>query len=1107
MFSIDIGYSENGIKFVPTSFTDDWLNTAQNFGDQQDLVLLLRQLQDEGYTGSTLSSLFLSWQNFYRLTHAPEYTASLGLLAVPPIENWRPSLLSRGTLTDTNFDIVISGWRDAAGLRPNGNVEIEGALLKSGRRVSILPEAVWQTVQALLRFKALAQGQRTPDQNRRAWSEIRAFALAANADLSDFLRKTVVLSPERLRIEMRKSDIGVGRLVEIIPSFVQAPIGWLEHFDRLTQVPDRYEITEGNGLIYVLISPEVKTVLQEVKRMPGRRVGGERAEAFIRNPFAALGPDATSVIDAEQFEAARDAAGIGFASFIVRVRRDPSGYPFECALLIDETLKGQVNSNHFIFSEVAQIDDFIKKLDAKIKSNAQCCHWKGYDLEILGDTPAQLELLISAVNDMREASAWQAAEIFDLSLYSERIEGFGQERPYYSPFIARKNDDSAWFPENVDIGLFFTPDGTNETIAIVLDGPALEEFKAKIETANAAGEKDFIFAGCPKPIPTKWAEDAVSTLHKAKSKVDAGTFDPKAELEREKPGPRRGLVVKPNVDNLDYQEQRGSLKFKGGTPALPSSLRKDIYLKTHQLEGVAWLQHLWQLSPNLCRGALLADDMGLGKTIQLLTFMANVIESDPNCAPFLVVAPVSLLENWKEEIEKFFQADAMKILTLYGPDLKSKRAAKKDIDESILREGVTRLLVPGWIGSANVVLTTYETLRDLDTSLAAQKWSAMICDEAQKIKNPNALVTRSAKKQNARFKIACTGTPVENSLIDIWCLFDFVQPGWLGSMNEFGEKYRKPIEAKTDVEKARLEELRDLIEDQKLRRTKAEVAKDLPLKIENTSCRSLQISQIQRVHYANVIDLYRRRKGNELKHGLQSPLGLVQYLRRLCSDPRAPGQALDETALVQDIERDSPKMAWLLKQLNSIKGKDEKVIVFCEFRDLQRTLQRAIFERFGFTPDVINGDTSADAAVAQNRQNRIKKFQLQKGFGVIVLSPLAVGFGVNIQAANHVVHFTRTWNPAKEDQATDRAYRIGQTKDVHVYYPVIVAHDFLTFDAKLDQLLAWKRNLSTDMLNGASDVNVTDFQDLGSPNGGSAFGVEVLTDSAANMGEDKPLFQ
>jgi hypothetical protein len=206
---------------------------------------------------------------------------------------------------------------------------------------------------------------------------------------------------------------------------------------------------------------------------------------------------------------------------------------------------------------------------------------------------------------------------------------------------------------------------------------------------------------------------------------------------------------------------------------------------------------------------------------------------------------------------------------------------------------------------------------------------------------------------------------------------------------------------------------------------------------------------------------------------------------------------------IVEIERHSPKMAWLLKELKKIQKAGEKVIVFCEFRDLQRTLQRAIVERFGITSDVINGDTSTKAQSSKSRQKRIRAFQQEEGFGVIILSPLAVGFGVNIQAANHVIHFTRPWNPAKEDQATDRAYRIGQKKDVFVYYPVITAHDFLSFDAKLDKLLDWKRGLSDDMLNGTGDLSPTEFGDLQDVGGGNAFGNEpVSPDDLASMAPD-----
>jgi SNF2 family DNA or RNA helicase len=258
------------------------------------------------------------------------------------------------------------------------------------------------------------------------------------------------------------------------------------------------------------------------------------------------------------------------------------------------------------------------------------------------------------------------------------------------------------------------------------------------------------------------------------------------------------------------------------------------------------MQHLWRLSPSSCRGALLADDMGLGKTIQLLTFIAACLEDDPGMDPVLVVAPVALLENWQEEIDKFFLPGALPVLTLYGETLSTKQIPKALLDAELASEGITRLLKKGWVGDAKVVLTTYETLRGLEFSLAAQRWSIMICDEAQKIKNPNAMVTRAAKKQNVRFRIACTGTPVENTLTDIWCLFDFIQAGLLGALSEFGRRYRKPIEAETDEEKERVEELRGIIKPQLLRREKKDVAKDLPAKTTDQACRRLPMSQHQR---------------------------------------------------------------------------------------------------------------------------------------------------------------------------------------------------------------------------------------------------------------------
>lgn len=1092
---IVIVFKPDGVLFRQEPVGDDLTSYPDRFGAKDDLARFLAQLEEEGFAVQSNGGVFLEWADVFRVKSSTGHGNSYDLLGLPPVESWRPVLESQGTLIDNDFAIVLSDWEDSEGRRPSGNATVTGALFTVGGSRCLLSRPAWETLEAVSLFHKKKSGESyvaSADQNRRAWASIRAKAIDAQSNLSDFLLKTVVVTPERLDIALRKGDSIGNRLVEVIPGFAGAPRRWIEIFDRLDSVQERYQIPDGEGLTHVLISPEVGTVLREVKRMPGRRIAGDRAEAFLRNPFAALGPDAGSVVDPDQFEKARDAAGISFARFTSRVRRDESGYPYETGLLIEESLRGEVRGEEIKFEGSVELSEFLAKLESRILSGAQCCHWKGFDLEILGDTPDQATALRSALDQMTRPRGYKASELLDLSRYSERVEGFGVEKPYYSPFIAKKNEDGGWFPDNVEFGVCFTPEGGGETIGIALTEETLGDFREAASKAKEEKRETFSFPGCPKPVSVDWASDILQTIGDAEASVSKGTFDPQEIKSKGKGVERKGLVVKPNVDVLDYEERRGALApSEDFLPTLPRALRSDIELKDHQKIGVGWLQNLWSKSPESCRGALLADDMGLGKTIQLLAFMASVLESNPQADPFLVVAPVSLLDNWKEEVGKFFEPNTFPLLTLYGPDLASKRLPRKSVEDDLAGEGITRLLRRDWIGSAKVVLTTYETLRDLEFSLAGQKWSAMICDEAQKIKNPNAMVSRAAKKQNARFKIACTGTPVENTLTDLWCLFDFIQPGLLGALKDFGERYRKPIEAETEEEQARVRELWDMVVPQLLRRTKAEVAKDLPKKIEVPHCRSLQISDRQRALYADAIGTFHRRTGSG--SGIQSHLGLLQYLRRLCSDPRHPGGLASESVPLAVTEQHSPKMAWLMKQLESIREAGEKAIVFCEFRDLQRVLQRAITERFGFSPDVINGDTSAASANANNRQKRLKAFQEKPGFGAIVLSPLAVGFGVNIQAANHVIHFTRTWNPAKEDQATDRAYRIGQTKDVFVYYPVVVADDFLTFDAKLDLLLEWKRGLSTDILNGTGDLRPSDFGDLGSPGGGSAFGNEALT--------------
>jgi SNF2-related domain/Restriction endonuclease/Helicase conserved C-terminal domain len=1077
------GLSRDGVVIVKDSsaLPADAAQTTEflSVGDVDDL---LHQLHDDGYADAQQDGYLIPWEAIYGLLENTDYASSVPLLAIPNVGSFYPTLESHGSLIDKEFSITIVNWRDGAGHRI-GPVQLTGAVIRHGDDTQLLPGPAWQLVRSVNAFFLRDEGMRNAEAHRRAWGEIRKIALNANARLDDFLRRTVVLTPERLKIGLSKNDIGGMKVIEVEPGFIGAPKEWLTTFDALKVVPNRYDIPTPEGIVQVLINPQVKTVLQQLKRMPGRRVAGSRAEAFITNPIAALGEDAAQVIDPDQFDQAREEAGLLFERFIAHIERDSMGYPIKVGLLIEQANSHDpTTSEVHIFANDDELDAFIRLVRERLAEGMQLCGWQGFDFELLGDTPLELKLLEKAFAERRNPRRLVSyLDIYDLTRYAERVEQIGVDKPYYSPFISKKNDDEGWFPENMAPVIAWTPEGSAEPIAVPLTDDLAEQIKSKIVEAKAAGRDEITLGGFDKPLPVREAEFILGAFKEAFSDAERGKFDPASPARSEATSrrPRRSLVIRANIHAIDYEEARQDiLTAFPGQPTLPMSLKPEVELKAHQRSGIAWLQHLFDKAPSYCRGAVLADDMGLGKTLQVLTLIAAAGETNRDMAPALVVAPVSLLENWQEEIERFFVKDAIPILTAYGDALAHLRVPRANIDEQLQSEGLIKFLKPGWRGNAKIVLTTYETLRDLEFSFGAEKWSIMVCDEAQKIKNPNALVTRAAKKQNVQFKVACTGTPVENTLADLWCLFDFVQPGLLGALNDFGQRYRKPIEAETQEEKTRVEELRTKIRPQILRRTKKEVATDLKDKIVVEDCTRLPLSAHQRMLYGQAIELFSRRNDPNVVTPFKNHLSLLHYLRLICIDPRRYGLSEFRADPLQEYRKRAPKLDWLLLKLAEIRERGnggEKVIIFCEFRAIQRLLRHYIEETFGYVPDIINGDTPASASHAASRQKRIKAFQANPGFGVIILSPFAVGFGVNIQAANHVIHYTRTWNPAKEDQATDRAYRIGQSKDVYVYCPVIRADDFVTFDEKLDKLLQYKRELANDMLNGSGDVGPNDF--------------------------------
>lgn len=1081
-------FNATGIRYpspADTS-TESWLAMPFTFPPTADLGARLAQLHAAGYGEKRPQEFFLSWRDIYRLLGDPDWSSYRQGLGIPENATARPHLASRGALMDEQFTILLDGWHDPQGRPLQPAPQLQGRVLQTADTAYLLPEPLHHLLEALEQFHATPAAERNQTFKEQIFGRMRRYAQACGCPVSDYIARTIVLTPEKLRLDMAQRGEGDGKVVEVIPGFDEAPAHWLHQFDRLP-LQDRYDVPDGPALVRVVLSPEVKTVLAEIKAMPGRRASGPRAQAFVRNPFAVLGEVAAEVVDTHQFENAREQAGIRFEQFRPIVDRGHAGEVLRVGLQVealatdddpaDAIANTEAAQTHW-FQHIQELHHFTTRLALSLADGSQCISWRRHELEILGDTASHLSDLLQWANEWASPQLWTAAEVLDLSQYSDRVEDIGVEAPFLTPVVVRHDDSGDWFPENLCPGLrLANPDNPSQPQYIPVTFAQIPTLQQAVRAAELAGQDTVALPGVRQPVPIADARRAIDALDRLRYEPPPS---PSGSGGGKTAAPPSRLIIKRNLEAVDYTEKRADHLFlpPGSQPQLPRALLPHVQLKEHQRTGVVWLQHLWNASPQHCRGTILADDMGLGKTLQLLTFMAHCFEADPTLPPALIVAPVALLENWRNELQRFFATGTLPLLLLYGSELQQLRVKRHEIDEQLRAQGVTRLLKKGWRGNAQLVLTTYETMRDLEFALASQDWSIMVCDEAQKIKTPAALVTRSAKKQKVRFRIACTGTPVENTLADLWCLFDFVQPGMLGALSQFSRTYRQPIEAKTPEQQEKLQELRSLIEPQLLHRKKTEVATDLLAPVEDALCKQLPMTGYQLGLYQQALDRLRQ----DMETGeTMGQLQALQAIRKICSDPHGHADPNSLRLPIEKLVNESPKMGWLVQQLKTLAAathEAHKVIVFCEFRELQLQLQRVVAAFFGIAASIVNGETSADPLAYQNRQQLIDAFQAKDGFNVIILSPLAVGFGVNIQAANHVIHFTRTWNPAKEDQATARAYRIGQKRTVHVYYPGVVHGDFMTFDVKLDHLLSGKRSLADDILNGCSDLRMTDFSEI-----------------------------
>ncbi|RKD26737.1 hypothetical protein BEP19_16175 [Ammoniphilus oxalaticus] len=463
-------------------------------------------------------------------------------------------------------------------------------------------------------------------------------------------------------------------------------------------------------------------------------------------------------------------------------------------------------------------------------------------------------------------------------------------------------------------------------------------------------------------------------------------------------------------------------------------------LRPYQRVGMSWLIQLrkWNM------GACLADDMGLGKTIQFLSYLAYCKEQGWLDHPFLLICPTSVLGNWQKEIQRFIPD--LSVMVHHGPT----RAAG-----DVFREQATKV---------DIVLTTYSLAQRDHASFSLLLWDGIVLDEAQHIKNSSTLQSKAIRGFNARHRITLTGTPMENRLEELWSIFEFLNPGFLGSKTNFRRQFAQPIEKLGDKE--RMTSLKRLVRPFLLRRSKSDpsVIRDLPEKIETKEYCPLTTEQA--ALYARLVnELLDKEKNIQgfARKGLI--LSSILRLKQICNHPALLDQGASGSR--------SGKLNRLIEMVTEMLDDQDHILIFTQFTKMGHLLQRKLQEEFKLTIPFLHGGVPA-----QQREGLIDQFQEKGSSPILILSLKAGGVGLNLTRANRVIHFDRWWNPAVENQATDRAFRIGQTRTVHVHKLICLG----TIEEKIDRMIERKQDLVQDVIgsgeNWITELGSDELRDL-----------------------------
>lgn len=657
-------------------------------------------------------------------------------------------------------------------------------------------------------------------------------------------------------------------------------------------------------------------------------------------------------------------------------------------------------------------------------------------------------MLAEFIEDTDDAAQIIGHSFVETSQFSDRVIEINEWRPPDLPFLARESND--WGTEI----LIFEQVGS--ATQLVVPKEKLPDAVEKLKTAIDQNQKTFQFEGTEVQTSRELLDKMAQFL------TEKPDPDPKSSPEPER-RPTLVVVTLDNFEALNY-ERKNKPPINPLHYATPRNLVPATTLMDHQVEGVKWLIGTYN---DGFPGALMADDMGLGKTLQALCFLSLYREQTPvqDLRPILIVAPTGLLNNWIKEITDHLGLEGLgEIEEAFGSGLRQLRTGSqkgKDTDHGIAMLDVQRLR------HAHLILTTYESLRDYQVSFSQLDLDCVIFDEIQKTKNPKSLLSCSARSLKGKFQIGLSGTPVENSLADLWTILDVIAPGMLNyTLKQFLSLYDEDPDPEDPNAKEALEKLQGQLlkpENNKLplilRRMKDKVFKGVgpdgsPIPNKNIHPASVTCQMMPPEQARLYIDY-----SNKLHADQASVIEALHAWKRISLCPRN----LDEWEGQGDLVESSARLNEVFRLLDEIHAKNEKVLLFVESRKIQPILAQLVKERYGLLrlPLTINGAVSG-----AGRQIAVNEFQTARdGFNAILISPKAGGVGLTLTAANHVIHVERWWNPAVEDQCNDRSYRIGQKKDVHIYTPMARHPDFgeKSFDLVLDAILTRKRELAANL--------------------------------------------